>query len=592
MTYIPAVTANVSAVNSTTAALGAGATFTGTPEDVSQYSSLSVSYYVQPSTATGNIFVQFSNTNSVSNWNPISNTITQVTALTANGFTIDTTMTCQYFRVIYVNDSTPQTALTIQSIYHPQARLAVKTARLAEAMTDYTDTLNTRALLWGKTNGGNVYEQIASNGQNAVIVSMSEPLSAFGEVLTAEPYPISQIDFVYGINTVITSNITSGSNASVATTNGLLQLTSNAAGGASMAMFRPKKFIKYRPGTSTMTRMTGAFTAGAPANSMQVTGEGFLDPSSNVIIDGMGFGYQGATFGVFWFRNYAVNFIPQTQWNYDTMQGTGKSGFNLDPTKLNIFQFKFQYLGGGNLFYYVLAGTTGRWALAHMIQNAGTLTTPVFRDPTFHAMWYSNCYAVGSNVPIKVTGASCGQFVEGMRRFLGPKGAITYSPTASVTNNTNTMMFALRNALYFNGIPNRSQAHLRSVSFAGNGTGSGSNQANGVIAMTLIRNPTSGGPAVFAPYNGTLGTDFNNISGSNIIGQSSISSNISQLTGISGGNVGFAHVVSLGGQSGPIDMTDLEIVLNPGDTLCFTANVVSAAGTCYIGSAAFWVEDI
>ena len=588
MTYIPAVVASVSAANSTTTALGPGGTFTGTPEDVSQYSSLSVSYYVQPPTATGNIFVQFSNTNSVSNWIPISNTLSQVTALTANGFTLDTTMTCRYFRVIYTNDSTPQTALTIQTIFHPQARVAVKTARIAEAMTDYTDTLNTRALIWGKTNGGNVYEQIASNGQNALVASINEPLTSFGEVSVAEPFPISQIDFVYGINTVITSNITSGSNATVTSTNGLLNLTANAAVGSSMAMFRPKKFIKYRPGTSSVTRMTGQFTSGAPANSMQYVGEGFLDPTSNAIIDGLGFGYQGSTFGVFWVRNYAINFIPQTQWNYDTMLGTGKSGFLMDPTKLNIFQFKFQYLGGGNLFYYVLPGKTGRWALAHMIQNAGTLTTPVFRDPTFHAMWYSNCYAVGNNTSVAVTGASCGQFVEGQRRFLGPKGAYTYSPTGSVTNNTNTMMFALHNATYFNGIPNRSQAHVRSISFGGNGSGTGSNQPNGVIALTLIRNPTSGGPTIFAPYNGTqVGTN-----GSNIFGQSSVSSNISQLTTISGGNTGFTQVVSIGGNSGNIDMTDYEIVLNPGDTLCFTANVVTASGTCYIGSSVFWVEDI
>jgi hypothetical protein len=588
MTYIPVVSANVSVGNSTSTALGPGGVFPGTPEDVSQYASLSISFYVQPYTATGNVLVQFSNT--ASPFYPVSNTVTAVTGLTANGFTLDTTMTCQYFRVSYVNDSTPQTALMIQSIYHPQARIAVKTDRLAEPMTDFSDTLNTRALLWGKTNGGNVYEQIASNGQNALVASINEPLSAFGEVLVAEPFPIAQIDFAYGINTVITSNVTSGSNATVTTENGLMTLTANAAAGASMAMFRPKKFIKYRPGTSTVTRITGMFTAGAPANSMQYVGEGFLEPTSNVIIDGMGFGYQGSTFGVFWVRNYVINFIPQTQWNYDTMRGTGKSGFNLDPTKLNIFQFKFQYLGGGNLFYYVIPASTGRWALAHMINNAGTLTTPVFRDPTLHAMWYSNCYAVGNNTSVVLKGASLGQFVEGHRRFLGPKGALTYAPSAAVTNNINTMMFALRNALYFNGIPNRSQAHIRSISFGGNGAGSGSNQANGMVTLSLIRNPTSGGPTVFTPYNGSLGTGN---SGSNIFGQSSVSSNLSQLTSVTGGNTGFTQVVSLGGQSGNIDMTDYEIVLNPGDTLCFTANVVTQVGSsCYIASSAFWVEDI
>jgi hypothetical protein len=224
-----------------------------------------------------------------------------------------------------------------------------------------------------------------------------------------------------------------------------------------------------------------------------------------------------------------------------------------------------------------------------MIQNAGTLTTPVFRDPTMHALWYSNCYAVGNNMPVVVQGASLGQFLEGERRFLGPKGAYAYAPSSNVINNVNTMMFALHNANYFNGLANRSQAHIRSISFGGNGSGTGSNQPNGVIVLTLIRNPTSGGPTLFTPYNGSLGTG---LAGSNIIGQSSVSSNITQLAAISGGNTGFTQMVSIGGQSGNIDLTDYEIVLNPGDTLCFTANVVTLSGTCYIGSSAFWVEDI
>jgi hypothetical protein len=590
MTYIPAVNAQVSVGNSTTTALGANQSFVGVAEDVSQYSSLSVSFYIKPYTATGNIFVQFSNT--ASPFYAVSNVVTAVTPKTSNGFTLDTTMTAQYFRVSYANDSTPQTGLMIQSIYHPQARIAAKTDRLAEPMSDYTDTLNTRSFMWGKTLGGNIYEQIASNGENSLVVSIADPRTAFGELSVAANTPIAQTDFVYGINSVITSNITSGSNAIVSVSNGLMSLTANAAGGASMAMFRPKKFIKYRPGESSVTRVTGLFTSGAPANSLQFCGTGFLEPSSNVMLDGMGFGYQGSTFGIIWTRNSSIQFIPQSTWNIDTMQGTGKSGFTLDPTKINIFQLKFQYLGGGNLFFYVMPATSGRWVLVHMIQNAGTLTAPVFRDPTMHAMWYSNCYAVGNNTPVVVQGASLGQFLEGERRFLGPKGAYTYSPTAAVTNNINTQMFALHNASYFNGIPNRSQAHLRSISFGGNGTGTGSNQPNGVIALTLIRNPTSGGPTIFAPYNGTLGNNFGGVTGSNIFGQSAISSNVTQLSAITGGNVGFTHVVSIGGQSGPIEMTDYEIVLNPGDTLCFTANVVTTSGTCYIGSSAFWVEDI
>ena len=587
MTYTPVITANVSVLNSTTTALTGGATFTGTPEDVSQYASLSVSFYVQPTNATGNIFVQFSNVSTNAGWIPISNTVTAVNSTNASGFTLDTTMTCQYFRIFYVNDSVAQTSFVIQSIYHPQARVAQKTTRYAETPTDYSDMINTRSMIWGKTVGGGTYEAIASNGENSLVVTVSEPRAAFGELLVAQPTPIAQMDFVYGINTVISSNVLYGSNATVNVSNGLLKVTANATAGGSTAMFRPKKFIKYRSGESTMTRMTGAFTSGAPAQSLQIAGTGFLEPTSNVLIDGMGFGYQGSVFGVHWFRNSSNTFIPQTSFNYDKLDGKGPSGFTIDPTKLNIFQYKFQYLGAGNLFFYVIPPATGRWVLAHMIQNAGTLTSPVFRDPTMHAMWYSNCYTT-SSTPVIVQGGSVGQFLEGERRFLGPKGALVGTPTSAVTNSTNTMVFAFKNATYFNGIPNRSQAHIRSISFGGNGSGTGSNQPNGVISFTLTRNPT-GGPTVWLPYNGSLGTG---TSGSNIIGNSTISSNISPLTTLTGGNTGFTHVVAIGGQSGQIDLSDYEITLNPNDVLCFTANVITSSGTCYVGASVFWVEDL
>jgi hypothetical protein len=94
---------------------------------------------------------------------------------------------------------------------------------------------------------------------------------------------------------------------------------------------------------------------------------------------------------------------------------------------------------------------------------------------------------------------------------------------------------------------------------------------------------------VWLPYNGSLGTG---TSGSNIIGNSTISSNIVNLTTISGGNTGFTHVVAIGGQSGSIDLSDYEIVLNPNDVLCFTANVITSSGTCYVGASVFWVEDL
>lgn len=585
MTYIPAVTANVSVANSTIVPLGAGATFIGTPDDVSQYSTLSISYRVQPPTATGNIIVQFSNTNSIVNWIPISNTVTGVTAMTANGFTLDSTMTLQYFRVIYVNDSTIQTSLTISSIYHPQARIATKTSRFAETINDYTDSISTRSAIWGKTLGGGVYEAVASNGNNSLVISHVEPLTSYGDVPVAQNHPVIQLDFCYGINTVISSNIVAGSNATITATNSLLNLSTNSASGSSWAVFTPKKYVKYRPGQGTLMRWTAMFANAGPANSIQFSGGGFLEPTSNIMMDGAGFGYDGSTFGIFWYRNYTKTFIPQTAWNLDTCQGTGNSGIILDPTKINVFQLKFQYLGGGDVFFYVMSAFTGRWVEVHIIRNAGSSVNTLFNNPTLRNMWYANNYS-GTTQTLSLSGGSCVSFVEGVRQFLGPKGAL--SNVAIVVNGVQTLIFALKNATYFNGSPNRSQIRIRNISFAGGGDGGGHASLNGTITLTLVRNPTTGSPLAFTPYNGSNASAI--VTGSNIFGQSTLSSNTSSITEISGGNTGFTQIISFGSET-MIDMTKYDIVLYPNDVLCFLVTPVTTASS-YIGATVFWIEDI
>jgi len=565
MTYIPLATANVSVANSTSTALGAGQTFSGTPEDVSQYSSLSVSYYVQPTTATGNVYVQFSNT--ASPFYAVSNTVNAVTTASSNGFTIDTTMTAQYFRVVYVNDSTVQTGLMIQSIYHPQARIAVKTSRLAESMTDYTDTLNTRALLWGKTAGGNVYEQIASNGENSLVVNLAEPSAAFGEINTADNTPTCQVDFVYGINTTLVSNTVSN-NATVSATNGMAVLTTGTQVN-SVALLRTLNYVKYRPGQGAKSRFTALFTTG-------VTGSTQIAGTIGNGTDGVAFGYNGTSFGVLYRHNSTDTWIPQSTWNYDTMLGGTASGKVIDPTKLNVYQIKFQYLGGGNIFYYVLNDFTGRWVLVHMVRNAGTLTAPIFRNPSMPIAFEARNTTNTSAVVIKT--ASVGQFLEGPRVFLGPRSAID-GANSSIPATTQTSIVTLRNATTYNGLGNFSIAHLRQLSISSNDTGT----TKGCVNLRVVRNPTTSF-TLFVPVKGTTADGGVTITG----GQSTMSSNAAALT-VTGGTVIYTMTINIGG-SNTMDVTPMDINVYPGDVLAICA--YSTASGPVVGVSASWNEDI
>lgn len=262
MTYIPVATANVSAANSTTVTLGSGGTFTGTPEDVSQYASISIALNVNPTSSTGNVLVQFSNTISF----PVifSNTVTAVNSVIAAGFTLDVITAAQYFRVLYINDSASATA-TIQTILHPQARIAQATTRYAQTPTDYSDMLNTRAIIWGKTLGGGIYEPVATNGENSLIVNAAEPSTAFGSLDVSQDTPTCQIDFIYGVNTLLTSNLTA-SGGTIGWYDGMANVAT-AATVSSSASLLSQRYVRYRPGEGVKGRFTAMFTTGLAGNT-------------------------------------------------------------------------------------------------------------------------------------------------------------------------------------------------------------------------------------------------------------------------------------------------------------------------------------
>jgi hypothetical protein len=552
----------VSNLNSTIGPLGPNETWKGTPEDVSQYASISVALYVQPTSATGNLLLQFSN--SASPWVPISNTVNKVTSAIASGFIFDTTMQLQFFRVIYHNDSTQQTALTVQTIYHPQARIAAKTARLAEPMNDYTDTLNTRALLWGKTNGGNIYEQVASNGENSLVTAIADPRTAFGELSCAMDTPTDQVDFVYGINPQLVSNVLSN-NGAVGWYLGMANVSTGSHVNSS-AILVTKRYVKYRPGQGAKSRFTAMFST-PYAGSVQIAGQ------VGNGTDGIGFGFNGTSFGILYRCNGSDLWIPQAQWNYDTMLGGTKSGKVLDPLKLNVYQLKFQYLGGGNIWYYVLNDFDGRWVLVHMIHNAGTLVHPNLRNPSMpFAIEVIN--TTSSNL-ITVSTASIGQFLEGTRSFLGPKGGLDSFGAVAATTLTN--MIALHNASSFNGIQNFSIAHMHQIALSGNDK----NNTTAVINLRIIKNPVTS--LVYVPFNGASADG-----GVTVTGQSTISSNVSGVT-VTGGLQLFS-MTCVAGSSETVDVTGQELLIFPGDTLAFC--VLASASVASVGISVSWNEDI
>ena len=219
--------------------------------------------------------------------------------------------------------------------------------------------------LTGVTQGINpTTEVLASNGNQSLNVCINDPRSAFNEISVIQPYPLAQIDFVYGISTLVTTSNVQGSNATVTATGALLRCTSNGAGGASSCLLSAKKFVKYRSGQGAMIRTTALFSPPA-SGSQQLCGGGFALANTTTFIDFIGFGYGNAaspsTFSILW-RNGATGadtWIPQSLWNQDTVSGGTKSGMTLNPQVLNHYQVQFQSIGNINL--YLENPATGRF---------------------------------------------------------------------------------------------------------------------------------------------------------------------------------------------------------------------------------------
>jgi hypothetical protein len=103
----------VSTVNSSTATLGSGASFTGTGEDLSNYQGVAVSVIADEASAADGLKIEFSSDNT--NWD-LSHTFT-VAADVARHYTF--AVEAKWFRVRYINGGVSQSAFRLQSILLP-----------------------------------------------------------------------------------------------------------------------------------------------------------------------------------------------------------------------------------------------------------------------------------------------------------------------------------------------------------------------------------------------------------------------------------------------------------------------------------------
>lgn len=228
--------------------------------------------------------------------------------------------------------------------------------------------------------------------------------------------------------------------------------------------------INYRRGGDVELRellittfATGAETATVTTNgtaySVPLTGVGSLVGDANEIADSLnaqdpfgiyqqvddtvlyqaafpdpqtGFAYSSASSVAVWSTvttgvDIAEFFIPQSTWNMDNKP-------DLDPTKFNVYQIQYQFLGSGHIEFFIEDSSTGQFVLVHRIKFANTSTIPSLKNPNLKLAIFA--ISEGSTTDLSVETVSMAAFRQGEFLNSGQANGADNSLTSTTTEQS------------------------------------------------------------------------------------------------------------------------------------------------------------
>lgn len=165
----------VSLLNSSSATLTSGSVFTGTSEDVSNFSEMRVSVFSDVASATDGLSLQQSSNGT--NWD-ITDTYTVSLSAAGAGKTYVVPRQAKFFRIVYTNGGTNQATFRLQTILNRTAT-APSSQRPTDAYTNETDLVQNQAFLMGYN--GTTWDRIRTLGTG--VLSASTVLTAGSAII-------------------------------------------------------------------------------------------------------------------------------------------------------------------------------------------------------------------------------------------------------------------------------------------------------------------------------------------------------------------------------------------------------------------------
>jgi hypothetical protein len=258
------------------------------------------------------------------------------------------------------------------------------------------------------------------------------------------------------------------------------------------------------------------------------------------------------------------NWTYQENFNLDKLDGKGPSRVLIDPSKLNIFQISFRWLGAGEIRYAIEDPQTGDIIFFHHEHYSNRNTDVHLDNPSFR-LGYIAANLSDSTLPLDshVTGASMMAAIEGVTIDTAYTSAAGTSKT-SLANNTSHDLITLKNAIIHRDKINLKNVKLKTLDIAA--------QGNDPIQIYLVLNATK---SVTNTYN--LVAEY-----------SSVLKDVSPGTyTLANEHVASQFVIAANGAS-QIDLDKLEVVIPPGSTISIICS--SSQSIQSIATSITWIE--
>jgi hypothetical protein len=150
------------------------------------------------------------------------------------------------------------------------------------------------------------------------------------------------------------------------------------AGGVGTSVLTSRDSVRYRPGHEEMAQYTARFVGAGPGVTHFIgIGNG---------MDRVGFGTKDGAFGAWFWEGTNQNFMPQAQFARDRIDGAkgrnNASGFDIDPTKFNLFMPAFGWLGIAPIMFNMHGGVKLGWLTPHYLDFINQLDEPHLQNPS------------------------------------------------------------------------------------------------------------------------------------------------------------------------------------------------------------------